>query len=488
MMTGQTRQARQMRVLIVDDEPGICSLLRDALADEGFITADVPSAGAALDFIRGRDSCDIVIADVRLPDKSGLDLLVDLSNTGVDVPVIMVTAYSTTSLAIEAMKLGAFDYVAKPFNLQEMVAVVKKAAEMRTLKDEVAYLRSELNKVSGFSDEALVGQSAAMQAVYKLIGKVAATDSTVLICGESGTGKELVASALHRNSRRAGGPFVKLNCAAIPEGLLESELFGHVRGAFTGASVARKGRFEQACGGTLLLDEIGEMSLALQAKILRALQEREVEPVGGGEPVPVDVRVIASTNQDLGEAIEQGRFRQDLYYRLNVVTIHLPPLRERKEDIPLLCMHFLEKANRKARRRIDGFSKDAMDLLLAYDWPGNVRELENTIERAVLLAGGSVISLGDLPDSLRCPHGKSSSGNRCAGAVYSPSGSTCVSLKDIVAWVEREAILKALNETGWRYGKAAEYLGINRRSLYEKMKRYHMTKSPTKPSSPRTTM
>lgn len=481
-MTGQagrTRQARQMRVLIVDDEPGICSLLRDALADEGFITADVPSAGAALDFIRDRDSCDIVVADVRLPDKSGIDLLEDLSNMRIDVPVIMMTAYSTTSLAIEAMKLGAFDYVAKPFNLQEMVAVVKKAAEMRTLKDEVAYLRSELDKVSGFSDEALVGQSAAMQAVYKLIGKVAATDSTVLICGESGTGKELVASALHRNSRRAGGPFVKLNCAAVPEGLLESELFGHERGAFTGASVARKGKFEQACGGTLLLDEIGEMSLALQAKILRALQEREIERVGAGEPIPVDVRVIASTNQDLGEAIEQGRFRQDLYYRLNVVAIHLPSLRERKEDIPLLCMHLLEKANRKARRRIDGFSQDAMGLLVAYDWPGNVRELENTIERAVLLTGGSVISLGDLPDSLRCSceYGRSPSGNRGGGTVYSPCpGPAGASLKDVVARVEREAILKALNETGWRCGRAAEHLGINRRSLYEKMRRYRITK------------
>ncbi len=471
-MARRPARTDRVKVLIVDDEAGIRALLRDTLADEGFVTLEAATAGDALRALREPGRCDIVIVDVRLPDRGGLDLLADLGNLGIDIPAIMMTAYSTTSLAIEAMKLGAFDYVVKPFDLQEMVAVVRKAAEVSALKGEVAYLRSELDRVSGFSDEALVGQSPAMQAVYKLIGKVAATDSTVLISGESGTGKELVAGALHRNSHRAAGPFVKLNCAAVPEGLLESELFGHERGAFTGASVCRKGKFEQACGGTLLLDEIGEMSLGLQAKILRALQEREIERLGGGEPIPVDVRVIACTNQNLEEAIRLGRFRQDLYYRLNVVAIHLPPLRERKEDIPLLCRHFLEKANRKARRHVEGFSKEAVNALAAYDWPGNIRELENAIERAVLLARGPVISHCDLMDSITARD--KNDVRACEGNASQKPGSSKAStrLKDVLATVEREMILSALRETAWRSGKAADLLGINRRSLYEKMKRH----------------
>lgn len=448
------------RVLVVDDEESVCQMLSDVLSDEGYRVETAADGREALEKLE-QEHFDVALVDIRMPEVDGMRLLERIQAAGLTLPVIMMTAYGTTDTAIQAMKLGAFDYVLKPFNLEDLLITLRKAVEMERMAREVAALRKEL---AGDSSRAqvMVGRAPAMQELYKQIGRVAASNATVLILGESGTGKELVATAIHHNSARKDGPFVKINCAALPENLLESELFGHEKGAFTGAVSRKLGKFEVAHGGTILLDEVSEISPAVQAKLLRVLQEREFERVGGTKSIQVDVRLLAATNKNLEELVREGLFREDLYFRLNVVTIHVPPLRERKEDIPLLVEHYLKTLEQPSGKEIKGFSPEAMRLLMSYDWPGNVRELKNVCERVMVMATGPVIMPEDLPYNLR-PEGREME----AEGRWSNK-----TLKEIVADVERTVILRALKEHGGNRTRAAEALGINRRSLYAKLKEY----------------
>ena len=373
-------------ILVADDEAGIRDLLCDILEPEGAIVRTVASGLEALAAIEA-DEPDLAILDVRMPPPDGLAVLQQLRTKGRDLPVLIITAQESSTVTIEAMQRGAYDYIAKPFDPDEVLLVVQRAIEHRRLTREVFTLKQQ---VVGDPRDIMIGHSAPMQQVYKTIGRVAGSDATVLVTGESGTGKELVAQMLHRTSPRRDAPLIAINCAALTETLLESELFGHEKGAFTGAIAQRKGRFEQANKGIIFLDEIGEISAATQKKLLRVLQERTFERVGGNVPVRIDVRVVAATNKDLLHEATAGSFREDLYYRLNVINIHMPPLRERKDDIPLLVAHFLGK-HRKRGGKEPRIAETAMQALLDYDWPGNVRQLENTIERAAVLAQGELI-------------------------------------------------------------------------------------------------
>src|SRR5512136_1518149 len=386
------------RVLVVDDEESVRWALTKALERAGYrvdLAADGPSGSSAAE----NSDVDLVLLDVRLPGRDGLAVLGDLRKRRPDLPVIMMTAYGTLQVAVEAMKQGAYDYIGKPFDVDEVLLVVGKALEAQALAREVSQLR-QLTE-DRFDLGGIVGGSPAMQQIFKAVGKVAGTELTVLLRGESGTGKELIARAVHENSRRKGRSFVPVNCAAIPRELLESELFGHEKGAFTGAVAARRGRFEQAEGGTVFLDEIGDMDLSLQTKLLRVLQERRVERLGGEGSLPVDVRIVAATNQDLEAAVARRGFREDLFYRLNVVTIHLPPLRDRPEDIPGLTDHFLTAFAREQNAAPKVFSPEAMELMLAHAWPGNVRELENVVKRAAALTTTTLVLSDHLPDAVR---------------------------------------------------------------------------------------
>lgn len=376
-------------VLIADDSAAIRELLREALVDEGYNVSEAATGDEVLTAFSGNGSApDLAVMDIRMPGKDGLDVLRSLrASRDAELPVIVMTAFGSASVAIEAMKLGAFDYIAKPFELEEVTLAIQRFLERRDLSDRVVRLMVSTNR-----DEILIGDSPAMQDIYKVVGRVSRSDATVLISGETGTGKELVATVLHRTSSYAAGPLIKVNCAALPETLLESELFGHEKGAFTGAVAQRKGRFELAHKGTIFLDEVGEMTLATQKKLLRVLQEREFERVGGTTSVKVDTRVIAATNKDLPREIEAGNFREDLYYRLNVIALELPALRERRSDIPLLVEHFLNKHRYGRGSAPARISQEAMTRLMEHEWPGNVRELENTIERAVIMARGGIIA------------------------------------------------------------------------------------------------
>jgi DNA-binding NtrC family response regulator len=369
---------------VVDDEKSMGEFLSILLRREGYQVEVVESAAAALASLE-RGVWDLVLSDIRLPDLSGVQVLERVRQTSPDTPVILLTAYASTETAIQAIKLGAFDYVLKPFDVDDLKLTVRRALRMRRLEGDNLVLRRELG------EQVLIGSSPAMQRVYELIRKVAPTDSTVLIVGESGTGKELVARALHQNGARRERRFLSLNCGAFPEGLLESELFGHVRGAFTGAVATKKGLFEVADGGSVLLDEIGEMPLSMQVKLLRVLQERRLRRVGGTGEIPMDVRILASTNRDLAALVKAGQFREDLYYRINVIQIALPPLREHKEDIPLLVEHGLERFNRIMHKSVRRVAPEVLTQLNNYSWPGNVRELENVIERGVALESGEVL-------------------------------------------------------------------------------------------------
>lgn len=374
-------------ILVADDEESIRELFRDILEPEGATVQLVGSGTEALKAIDAGEP-DLAIFDVRMPAPDGLALLQQLRSKSVDIPVLIVTAQDSSTATIEAMQRGAYDYIAKPFDPDEVLHVVQRAVEHRRLTRRVHALEQQVTRDPR---DIMIGRSAPMQQVYKMIGRVASSDATVLITGESGTGKELVAHVLHRTSLRREGPFIAVNCAALPETLLESELFGHEKGAFTGAMAQRKGRFEQANKGTIFLDEVGEMSASTQKKLLRVLQERTFERVGGNVAVKVDVRVIAATNRDLLHEVTTGSFRDDLYYRLNVINIHMPPLRERKDDIPLLVEHFLQKYRVRAGEQ-PRITEEAMQKLIDYDWPGNVRQLENSIERAAVLAQGKLVS------------------------------------------------------------------------------------------------
>lgn len=442
-------------VLIVDDEESVRKSLKDILSANSYRVETACHGNEALEKIASLNPSAVVM-DIRMPDLDGIKVLELVRQKGHDVPIILITAYGSTETIIEAMQLGAFDYLLKPLSITELLETLKKAIEVHRLARKDINLDREIIG----REEIMIGLSPAMQRVYKIIGRVANSNATVLIRGETGTGKELVAKAIHYNSNRKNRAFIKVNCASIPENLLESEMFGYEKGAFTGALNAKPGKFELAHRGTIFLDEIGEMSLNLQAKLLRVLQEREFERLGGTETIKVDVRIIAATNKDLKKCIEEGTFREDLYYRLNVVDIYLPPLRERKEDIPVLIDYMIKIFSAEYNKQIIGFTEQAMKLLMEYNWPGNVRELKNVCERAVLMSTGPYLTPDDLPFRIQ----KSS---RRFSWLAELSGE---SFKEKVAEVEREIILRALEEHNWNRSAAAQALKMNRSSLYMKMK------------------
>ncbi len=448
-----------LRILIVDDESAQRELIGGFLRKQGHEILTAGSGAEALARLR-EARLDLVLSDFKMPGMSGLDLLRGVKAVNPEIPFILVTAYGTVETAVQAMKEGAADYLTKPLDLDELLLRIGRVSEQVRLQTAVRDLQAHL--VERHRLEGIVGESGRMQEVLALVKRVAPSDATVLIRGESGTGKELIARAIHFNSSRSAGPLVTLNCAALPEQLLESELFGHERGAFTGAVAQRKGRFELADGGSIFLDEIGDLSPSLQVKLLRVLQERQFERLGGSRTLTANVRILAATHRDLEQAMGDGTFREDLYYRLNVVTIQIPPLRERREDIPPLLDHFLRKFAGKSRREVSGLTAAARDALLRYDYPGNVRELENLVERAVLLCRGRVIDLEDLPVAARPGEGG-------AAATGTPEESR--SLPDLVDSLERQAIRAALLRHDGVQTRAAEELGISERVLRYKMKK-----------------
>ena len=451
------------RILIVDDEPSMREMLRIVLRRDGYDVTVAANGTQAIDIMK-RERVDLLLSDIRMPDLSGVDVLRAAKETNRDVVAFMMTAFASTDTAVEAMRLGAADYFTKPFSMDEMRLKVRQQLDVLRLKQENVLLKRALNTSNEFCN--IIGRSEAMLDLFKMVETIAKTNSTVLITGESGTGKDLVARAVHYNSLRRERPFVALNCGGLPETLLESELFGHMRGAFTGADSNKKGLVEVAEHGTIFLDEIGEMNQAMQVKLLRVLQDRRFRRLGGTEEVQADIRVIAATNQDLQKMVAEGRFREDLYYRINVIQVHLPPLRDRREDVPLLAEHFLEKYTKAAGKQVRAISHEAQELLAEYAWPGNVRELENVIERAVALEQTPLV----LPESLpaHVPGGKKAVGKPTA------TGESPSRLPDITEGFDLEAlgeefyrhyIALALERSGGVQTKAAEMLGMSFRSF-----------------------
>ena len=449
------------RILVVDDEKSMCQFLSIMLRKEGYQITAVSTGKKAIEAIRNQ-RYDVVLSDIRMSGMDGIEVLKEIKAMDPTIPVVIMTAYASQKTAIEAVNQGAFHYLIKHAKNDEIKMVVRNALDMKRVRQENQLLKKQLKKTSDL--KTIIGKSEEIEKVFKMVDKVAGTDSTILIYGESGTGKELIARAIHYRSQRNNGPFVSINCGALPESLLESELFGHVKGSFTGAIKDKEGLFKVAQGGTFFLDEVGETSPTIQVKLLRVLQEREVIPVGGTNPIRVDVRLIAATNADLEKAIEKERFRPDLYYRLNVIPIHLPPLRKREDDIPLLVDHFLKKHNASlAPERQKGVSPEAMEVLVDYDWPGNVRELENVIERAVILEDSRNITVSALPDKLR---------RREPSSQRLITDQAQVTLEEL----EREYLIKVLNDTNWQKKKASAILGINASTLYRKIQRYGLEK------------
>jgi len=442
------------RVLIVEDDQSSREALAKALSEEGMEVVTAASGEEAIDRLRLTPT-DVIVSDVMMGRVSGMDLLTYVQEHYADTAVILVTGHGTIDSAVEAMRRGAYDYVTKPIDLDRLELLVKRAHRKQSLVRENRDLRQELKR--RFSVAGIVGQSAAMRRVLEQVEQVACTNATVLILGESGTGKELVATAIHHNSQRADSRMVKVNCAALPESLIESELFGHERGAFTGAHRSRKGRFELADKGTLFLDEIGDLSLTTQVKLLRAIQEREIERVGGQTPIPVDVRLIAATNQDLSQALAAGKFREDLYYRLRVITVEIPPLRERPGDVGLLLDHFLTVFCTEHGKSVKGFSSASRSKLCSYHWPGNVRELRNLVESLVVTCRGDEITVQGLPDAI-APH-------REAPTLTVPMGKS-------IGHVERLYTLKTLELVGGNKSRAAKVLGIGKKTLYRRLHEY----------------
>jgi DNA-binding NtrC family response regulator len=455
------------RVLIVDDDPVILEVIGDILKKNGYEVVAAPNGAAGIRELE-RKYFDLVLTDLVMPDVDGMEVLNHVVSTSPKAICIILTGHGTIKSSVEAIKKGAFDYITKPITADELLVVIEKALKFRNLEEENIRLKKELQQTYGYDN--FVGTSNAIKNIYDLIEKVADTDGTVLISGASGTGKELIARAIHYNSSRCDRPLVVINCGAIPEELLESELFGHEKGAFTGAYKSRIGRFEMANGGTIFLDEIGEMSPALQVKLLRVLQEKKFERVGGTKTIHVDVRITAATNKNLTTAINKGKFREDLYYRLNVIPMKVPPLKQRKSDIPLLIDHFLKKFQKGAEKKITGFSPEVMDAMLKYDWPGNVRELENVIKRLTILCDDEVVTVDDLPEHI--PH--KGRAVRVVEEDFLEKGET---LHDAVEDYEKRLILGALERSDWVKTKAAKLLNINRTTLVEKIKKQNLTES-----------
>lgn len=455
------------KLLIVDDDPEILEIIADILREGGYAVDTAPDGVEAIRYIDA-EFYDLVITDLNLPEIDGMMVLKHVVDQSPDTMCIILTGYGTIKGAVEAIKTGAFDYITKPIKSGEILMVVEKALRYKQLERENILLRQQLRKKYRF--ENFVGDSKPIQKVFELIEKVADTDSTVLITGESGTGKELIAKAIHYNSCRRDNHMVVINCGAIPEELLESELFGHEKGAFTGAHKTRIGRFELANEGTIFLDEIGDMSPNLQVKLLRVLQEQKFERVGSTRTIKVDIRTIAATNKNLISAVNKGAFREDLYYRLNVIPIKVPPLRHRKSDIPLLVDFFLKKFNKEKRKNVSGFSSEAIDALLQYNWRGNVRELENLVERVIILANGDEIGAEDIPESLR---GQART-IKSLEVTIPPKGG--IPFDHAVEEYEKKLILQALSETDWVTTKAAKLLNMNRTTLIEKMKKKKLHK------------
>lgn len=453
----------KVTILIVDDEENILEFLNEALKDE-YLIIKAKNGKEALKKV-SEFYPDVVLMDYKMPGMDGMEAFLKIKEIDKDLPVILMTAYGTSSIAIQAMKEGAYDYVTKPLDLDEIRVTLKRAIELKKLSEKIK--KKEVVYEGEFQAEGLIGKSQVMQEVYKQIGRAASSDVTVLILGESGTGKELVAKSIYKNSSRRDKPFITVNCAAIPEGLLESELFGHEKGAFTDAKERHIGKFEQAKDGTIFLDEIGDMSLPLQAKILRVLQERSFERVGGTETIYTNARIIAATNKNLLKLVEERKFREDLYYRLNVFTITLPPLRDRKEDIPDLVEYFIFKYSHKYQKVVTGVDPQVMEIFMNYSWPGNVRELENAIAHAIVVSHGQIILKDSLPQTILGNKKVEVSSNNLINGEIKP-------LNEVVAQVEKDMIIKALKQCKGNKTKAAKLLGISRKSLFNKIRDYNI--------------
>jgi DNA-binding NtrC family response regulator len=455
------------RILLIDDDVDMCELLGEQLAPRGFEVTSRPSADEGLHLLTEQEF-DVVITDVNLPTMTGVDLCRRIVANREDIPVIVMTAFGNMETSVRAIRAGAYDFVTKPFDLDDLVLTLERAVKHRALREEVKRLKSAVDDAHRFDE--ILGVCAPMKKVYDLVSRVADSDTSVLITGESGTGKELVARALHKRSPRGAGAFVAINCAAMPESLLESELFGHVKGAFTDARQARPGLFVKASGGTLFLDEIGEMPAGMQAKLLRALQERSVRPVGGDTEVSFDTRILAATNRDLETEVDEKRFREDLFYRINVVRIHVPPLRSRGSDILLLANHYLKRYAAPGKGKVVGMTSAAADKLLGYAWPGNVRELQNCIERAVALARLDQIGVDDLPEKIR-------DFKSTRVVVESDDPAELLPMDE----VERRYVLRVLDAVGGNKTLASQVLGFDRRTLYRKLDGYGVGDKPKSP-------
>lgn len=451
------------RILIVDDEASLRSALFRALDRKGYQALTASSKTEAETIAQSDKAIDLALVDLKLPDGNGLDLMDSLRKIHKNIEFIVLTGFGSIETAVQATQKGAFHFVTKPFNLDEIMSLVEKALNQSKLQFENQKLRTALHRKYRFDN--IVGQSPEIQNVLDLVERVSDSDSTVLVTGESGTGKELVAKAIHYNSPRSNGPFVPINCGAIPGELLESELFGHVKGAFTGAIANRMGRFEMAEGGTVFLDEIGDMDVNLQVKLLRVLQEKRFEPVGSTKTVPTNVRIIAATHRDLEKYVEKGKFREDLFYRLNVIPLQIPSLRERRSDIPFLFNHFMTEFGKNKKKYLDGISNSALEVLYNYSWPGNIRELENLVERLTILKTKGTIEVEDLPPKYR----SMATGQAKAVGVNIPE--TGMDFNSAVDAYENELILKALEKTGWNRNQAALLLKLNRTTLVEKIKK-----------------
>jgi two-component system response regulator AtoC len=442
------------RILIIDDEENMRNMLKDLLELEGYDIVISPSGEDAINILNKRDF-EFILCDIKMPNMDGIEFLRKIKNMGIDSTIIMMSAYGTVDLALECIKLGAYDYISKPFKPDEIVLTLKKAEERERLKRENIYLKKEINKRYGFDN--IIAKSKSMKEIFRVIEKIAYFNTPVLITGESGTGKELIARAIHYNSPRNTNQFIPINCGAIPSNLLESELFGYVKGAFTDAKTDKKGLFEEADKGTILLDEIGDMPFSLQVKLLRVIEENEIRKVGDIKTRRIDVRILAATSKDLLKEVKNGNFREDLFYRLNIIPINIPPLRERKEDIPILVKHFIEKFNEKFDKDIMDVTDRVMDLFMNYSWPGNVRELENVIERSMILTPSNMIDVDSLSNDIR---------------DLKLSSSNDISLKRGIRNLEIELIKKALDITKGNRTHAAKLLEISHRTLLYKIKEY----------------